>query len=157
MSPSTVHTYRVSAKYCHNKLSPMWPCSVPFYVSRPHSILQSYIFAPVKTSSDVKSVNEMECVTMTTQSEVKGQDGHEVAAANLSQDINDDDVIGEFPPLSTMLHVSGYRIPHRLGVRFKSEAHARYHTIHVYTYTVHNTIIIIHFILYTLYTLYTTM
>ena len=39
------------------------------------------------------------------------------------------DVAGGNPsvlPLSAMLHVSGSRVPHRLGVRFRTQAHTRY-------------------------------
>ena len=43
--------------------------------------------------------------------------------------VNRGDVTGESPsvppPLSAMLQVSGTRIPHRLGVRFQTQAHTR--------------------------------
>ncbi|CAI8032089.1 hypothetical protein GBAR_LOCUS18170 [Geodia barretti] len=54
-----IHFRRVSSKYCRNQLSPIWPCSIPYYLTRPHSMLhQSPIPRPtVKFAGEESSYN----------------------------------------------------------------------------------------------------
>ena len=81
----------------------------------------------------VKGVEPVTKTTASTLEEVNGQSVDNEERGSASHD--DGDVIGEspaVPPLSAMLHVSGTRVPHRLGLRFKTQAHTRY-----YNYIVH--------------------